>query len=156
MLNPLREIAAAANECGVVTIVDAVSSLGGVPLPVDEWGIDVCVTVSNKCFACPPGLAPISVSRRAWSAEIANYLAKPLIEKFGILPDTDPDLFLCALYYKTFVASQAPDEGYRAEMLAPGGELSQAIVAESRSATNSIPVALISESADGLTTEESP
>lgn len=67
VLNPLREIAAAANECGVVTIVDAVSSLGGVPLPVDEWGIDVCVTVSNKCFACPPGLAPISISPRAWA-----------------------------------------------------------------------------------------
>ena len=67
VLNPVREIAAAANERNVVTIVDAVSSLGGVPLPVDEWGIDVCVTVSNKCFACPPGLAPISVSPRAWA-----------------------------------------------------------------------------------------
>jgi len=67
VLNPLRDIVAAANEFGVVTIVDAVSSLGGVPLLVDEWGIDVCVTVSNKCFACPPGVAPISVSPRAWA-----------------------------------------------------------------------------------------
>jgi len=40
--------------------------LGGVPLPVDEWGIDVCGTVINKCLACPPGVAPISVSPRAW------------------------------------------------------------------------------------------
>lgn len=67
VLNPLRDIAAAANEFGVVSIVDAVSSLGGVPLLVDEWGIDVCVTVSNKCFACPPGVAPISISPRAWA-----------------------------------------------------------------------------------------
>lgn len=65
-LNPLAEIAAVANEQGVPIIVDAVSSLGGVPLPVDEWGIDVCVTVANKCLACPPGLALVSVGPRAW------------------------------------------------------------------------------------------
>lgn len=66
VLNPVQEIAAVAHEFDVPIILDAVSSLAGVPLPVDEWGIDVCVTVANKCLACPPGLAPISVSRRAW------------------------------------------------------------------------------------------
>lgn len=66
VLNPLQEIAAVTHESGVPIIVDAVSSLGGVPLPVDEWHIDVCVTVVNKCLACPPGLAPLSVSQRAW------------------------------------------------------------------------------------------
>jgi alanine-glyoxylate transaminase / serine-glyoxylate transaminase / serine-pyruvate transaminase len=66
VLNPLQEIAAVTNEFGVPIIVDAVSSLGGVPLPVDDWQIDVCVTVINKCLACPPGLAPMSVSQRAW------------------------------------------------------------------------------------------
>jgi alanine-glyoxylate transaminase / serine-glyoxylate transaminase / serine-pyruvate transaminase len=66
VLNPLQEISAVAGEFGVPVIVDAVSSLGGVPLPVDEWNIDVCVTVINKCLACPPGLAPMSVSQRAW------------------------------------------------------------------------------------------
>lgn len=66
VLNPLQEIASVANEFGVPLIVDAVSSLGGVPLPVDEWGIDVCVSVINKCLACPPGIAPLSVSQRAW------------------------------------------------------------------------------------------
>jgi alanine-glyoxylate transaminase/serine-glyoxylate transaminase/serine-pyruvate transaminase len=66
VLNPLRDLAAVANEFGVPIIADAVSSLGGVPLPVDEWGIDVCVTVINKCLACPPGLAPLSVGQRAW------------------------------------------------------------------------------------------
>ena len=66
VLNPLREIAAVARELDVPVIVDAVSSMGGVPLPVDEWGIDVCVTVINKCLACPPAIAPISISRRAW------------------------------------------------------------------------------------------
>jgi alanine-glyoxylate transaminase/serine-glyoxylate transaminase/serine-pyruvate transaminase len=66
VLNPLQEIAAVAREFDVPIIVDAVSSLGGVPLPVDEWGIDVCVSVTNKCLACPPGVAPLSVSQRAW------------------------------------------------------------------------------------------
>jgi len=66
VLNPLPEIAAVARELEVPIIVDAVSSLGGVPLPVDQWGIDVCVTVINKCLACPPAVAPISISQRAW------------------------------------------------------------------------------------------
>ena len=53
-------------QAGLPIIVDAVSSLGGTPLPVDEWGIDVCVTVANKCLECPPGLAFISATPRAW------------------------------------------------------------------------------------------
>ncbi len=66
VLNPLQEIVSVSREFEVPIVVDAVSSLGGIPLPVDEWGIDVCVTVSNKCLAAPAGLAPISVSQRAW------------------------------------------------------------------------------------------
>jgi alanine-glyoxylate transaminase/serine-glyoxylate transaminase/serine-pyruvate transaminase len=66
ILNPVQQIAAVAQEFGVPLVVDAVSSLGGVPLPVDDWGIDICVTVSNKCLAAPAGLAPLSVSQRAW------------------------------------------------------------------------------------------
>jgi alanine-glyoxylate transaminase/serine-glyoxylate transaminase/serine-pyruvate transaminase len=66
VLNPLPEIVAVARELEVPIIVDAVSSMGGVPLPVDELGIDVCVTVANKCLACPPGLALISVGEGAW------------------------------------------------------------------------------------------
>ncbi len=66
VLNPLPEIVSVARELEVPIIVDAVSSMGGVPLPVDELGIDVCVTVANKCLACPPGVAPISVGAGAW------------------------------------------------------------------------------------------
>jgi len=66
VLNPLQEIVAIAGEFGVPLILDAVSTLGGIPLPVDGWGIDVCVTVGNKCLAGPIGLVPISVSQRAW------------------------------------------------------------------------------------------
>lgn len=66
VLNPLQEISAVSREFEVPIIADAVSSLGGVPLPVDEWGIDICVTVVNKCLACPAGVVPLSVSQRAW------------------------------------------------------------------------------------------
>lgn len=46
-------------------VVDAVSNLGGDDLPVDKWGVDVCVTASQKCLAAPPGVAPLSLSKRA-------------------------------------------------------------------------------------------
>ena len=46
-------------------LVDAVTSLGGVPLKVDEWGIDICYSGTQKCLSCPPGLAPITFSSKA-------------------------------------------------------------------------------------------
>ncbi len=66
VVNPVREIAAVANEFGVPIVVDAVSALGGVPLAMDEWGIDICASASQKCLGAPPGLGPIAVSPRAW------------------------------------------------------------------------------------------
>lgn len=60
----LREIGKFTKERGIFLIVDAISILGGDKLPVDEWGIDVCATASQKCLACPPGLALVSVSDR--------------------------------------------------------------------------------------------
>ena len=66
VVNPVREIAAAANEFGVPVVIDAVSALGGLPLSMDEWGIDVCASASQKCLGAPPGLGPIAVSPRAW------------------------------------------------------------------------------------------
>jgi alanine-glyoxylate transaminase / serine-glyoxylate transaminase / serine-pyruvate transaminase len=66
VLNPLPELAAAVRAAGRVLLVDAVSSLAGTELPVDAWGIDVCVTAANKCLEAPPGLAIVSVGPRAW------------------------------------------------------------------------------------------
>ena len=65
-MNPLGEIAAVLREFpDVISIVDAVSSLSAVPLPKDDWGIDVLITGSQKALALPPGLALCSVSDRA-------------------------------------------------------------------------------------------
>lgn len=68
VLQPLREIAAQAHEVGALVVVDAVTSLGGVPVEVDATGLDVCYSGSQKCLSCPPGLAPVTVSPRALEA----------------------------------------------------------------------------------------
>ncbi len=72
VLNPVAEIARVAHEFGLAVIVDAVSSLGGVELDVDNWGIDICVGVPNKCLAAVPGVALMSVSPRAWEMAHRN------------------------------------------------------------------------------------
>ncbi|MFQ5743967.1 MAG: pyridoxal-phosphate-dependent aminotransferase family protein [Acidobacteriota bacterium] len=72
VLNPVEPIAAAAREHGALSIIDAVASLGGTDLPVDRWGVDLCISVSNKCLAAPPGISAISVSAPAWDAIDAN------------------------------------------------------------------------------------
>jgi len=58
------------NDCFYV--VDSVSILGGVELPVDKWNIDVCMTGSQKALAAPPGISPISISPRAKKYMIEN------------------------------------------------------------------------------------
>jgi alanine-glyoxylate transaminase/serine-glyoxylate transaminase/serine-pyruvate transaminase len=65
VLQPLDEIIQLAHERGALAIVDAVTSLGGIPLDVDALGIDVCYSGTQKCIGSPPGLAPITVSPRA-------------------------------------------------------------------------------------------
>lgn len=72
VLNPVEPICQAAHAIGAVTILDAVSSLAGTELLVDEWGVDLCATVGNKGLAAQPGLAAIAVSERAWAAIDAN------------------------------------------------------------------------------------
>jgi len=67
ILNPIREIAETAREYGALFVVDAISSLGGETLKMDEWGIDICVSASQKCLESPPGLALIAVNGTVWS-----------------------------------------------------------------------------------------
>ena len=62
---PIEEIAKTVHDSGALLVVDAVTSLGGVPVEVDGWGIDVIYSGSQKCLSCPPGLAPISFNERA-------------------------------------------------------------------------------------------
>ena len=75
--NDLKAIAALVREYDKVLLVDAISSLGCIDLPVDEWGCDVVVTGSQKGWMIPPGLAMVSVNERAWKAH-----AEAMIPRF--------------------------------------------------------------------------
>ena len=62
---PLEGIGKLCREYGPLFLVDAVTSLGGSPLYVDAWEIDLCYSGSQKCLGCPPGMAPVTLSERA-------------------------------------------------------------------------------------------
>lgn len=68
MLNPIKEICTLLKSYGILTVVDAVASLGGVYINVDEWNIDILLCASQKCFSLPPGLTFLSISENAISA----------------------------------------------------------------------------------------
>src|SRR5690606_38359708 len=70
-------------------LADTVTSLGGLPLFVDAWGIDVAYSGTQKCLSCPPGLAPLTLGPRAVEklnnrrSKVANwYLDMSLISKY--------------------------------------------------------------------------
>src|ERR671919_344901 len=63
----VQSIAKAAAEAGAITVVDAVSSLGAVPLETDAWGVDVVVSGSQKALMTPPGIAMVTASEEAWA-----------------------------------------------------------------------------------------
>ena len=65
VLTPLPEIIDVIHRHGALAIVDAVTSLGGHDMRVDDWGVDVCYSGTQKCLGAPPGLAPITLSERA-------------------------------------------------------------------------------------------
>lgn len=66
--NPADKISSLLNKYGIISVVDSVSAIGGEPLEVDEWGMDVVIGGSQKCISSPPGLTFISISKRAWNA----------------------------------------------------------------------------------------
>jgi len=75
VVHDVRAIAEALRPGGALLVVDAVSSLGGVELAMDEWGVDVVVSGSQKALMTPPGLAFAAASKRAWA--IAEQAALP-------------------------------------------------------------------------------
>ena len=88
-LQPLEEIAQVVHQHGALLIVDAVTSLGGLPVRVDEVGIDYCYSGTQKCLSVPPGLGPLTISPRAEeqlqarSSKVANwYLDLSMVQKY--------------------------------------------------------------------------
>jgi len=89
VLQPLEEISRIVHKAGALFLVDAVTSLGGCELKIDEWGIDICYSATQKCLSAPPGLSPISFSPAAESAINTRksriqswYLDVSLIQKY--------------------------------------------------------------------------
>jgi aspartate aminotransferase-like enzyme len=102
----LEELGELCADNDTLLMVDAISILGGDKLPVDDWNVDVCVTASQKCLMCPPGLSFISVSEKAWTkirskkASRSYYLSLPMYAKYiqdGYTPFTPAVSLLYAL-----------------------------------------------------------
>lgn len=68
VLSDARALAEVARRHGVLTVVDTVTSLAGLPVQVDAWGLDAVYAGSQKCLSAPPGLAPVTLSPRALEA----------------------------------------------------------------------------------------
>jgi alanine-glyoxylate transaminase/serine-glyoxylate transaminase/serine-pyruvate transaminase len=88
-LQPVTEIAKVVHDQGGILIVDAVTSLGGVPVLVDEWDLDVCYSGTQKCLGAPPGLGPITLGPRAVEklqnrkTKVSNwYLDLSIVQKY--------------------------------------------------------------------------
>ncbi len=64
-LTPVKELSRLAHDAGALFLLDAVTSLGGCPVAIDDWQVDAVYSGTQKCLSCPPGLAPVSFSPRA-------------------------------------------------------------------------------------------
>jgi alanine-glyoxylate transaminase/serine-glyoxylate transaminase/serine-pyruvate transaminase len=67
-LTPVEEISRLTREAGALLLLDTVTSLGGCPVRLDDWGVDAVYSGTQKCLSCPPGLSPVSLSPRALEA----------------------------------------------------------------------------------------
>jgi alanine-glyoxylate transaminase/serine-glyoxylate transaminase/serine-pyruvate transaminase len=76
VLQPLEEISRIAHEHGALLLADAVTSLSGCELRIDDWGIDVCYSGTQKCLSAPPGMAPLTMSAQAMEV-VANRREPP-------------------------------------------------------------------------------
>jgi (S)-ureidoglycine---glyoxylate transaminase len=89
MSQPLAEIGAICRAHGALLVVDAVVTLGGVPVEVDAWSVDVCFAATQKCLGCPSGMSPITYNARAEEAMagrrtpvISNYLDLTQLQRY--------------------------------------------------------------------------
>ncbi|MBS7248931.1 MAG: alanine--glyoxylate aminotransferase family protein [Candidatus Freyarchaeota archaeon] len=116
--NPVEEISKIVKSHGALLIVDAISSMGGDYVPVDDWKIDLCLAGSQKCLAIPPGFSFISVSDEAWEVikktkrkafyfDLVNY--KKSLEKTP--PQTPYTIAITLLYALEDALNLMFDEG---------------------------------------------
>ena len=88
--NPIASIGDLVKENGALFLVDAVTSVGGMPVEMDNWGIDALYSGTQKCLSCPPGLSPVSFSAKA---------VEKLMNRKSKVPNWYLDLSLIANYW---------------------------------------------------------
>lgn len=88
-LQPLEAMGRIIREYGGIFLIDCVTSLGGIPVEIDAWDIDIAYSGTQKCLSCPPGLGPLTVGDRARATirrrttPVANwYLDLAMIESY--------------------------------------------------------------------------
>lgn len=87
VLNPVAELAAIAHAHGAVTVVDAVTSLGGHPVDVSGWKLGACYSCTQKCIGAPSGLAPLAFAPPAQQRRVRSrsfYLDLALLEDYWV------------------------------------------------------------------------
>jgi alanine-glyoxylate transaminase/serine-glyoxylate transaminase/serine-pyruvate transaminase len=87
VVNPVQDLVAAARNAGALSIVDAVTSLGAVPLHTEEWGVDACYSCTQKGLGAPSGLAPVTFSARAKERRVTSrsfYFDLALLEDYWL------------------------------------------------------------------------
>ncbi|HWN84207.1 MAG TPA: alanine--glyoxylate aminotransferase family protein [Vicinamibacterales bacterium] len=85
VINPVKELAAIAREYGALTIVDMVTSLGGHPVDLAGWGVDIAYSCSQKCIGAPSGMSPVAYSGAARAKMVkcrSFYLDLKLLEDY--------------------------------------------------------------------------
>jgi alanine-glyoxylate transaminase/serine-glyoxylate transaminase/serine-pyruvate transaminase len=85
VINPVKELAAIAREYGALTVVDTVTSLGGHPVDLTGWGVDVAYSCSQKCIGAPSGMSPVAISGAARGRMVkcrSFYLDLKLLEDY--------------------------------------------------------------------------
>ena len=113
----VEEASMSARDHGAFSVIDAISSLGGYAIPVDRWGVDVCITGSQKCIAAPPGLALLSVSKRVVdfiksSPPKTRYFEIPRYLEYGARGETPFTPALPLIYALDEALNELLEEGF--------------------------------------------
>jgi alanine-glyoxylate transaminase/serine-glyoxylate transaminase/serine-pyruvate transaminase len=117
VVNPVAEIAQAANAHGALTVVDAVTSLGAVPLEFGVWQIDACYSCSQKGLGAPSGMAPVIFSERALLRKVkcrSFYLDLDLLQDYWIRRKYHHTISAPLVYALSEALAEVEEEGLEA------------------------------------------
>ena len=129
--NPVKEIGDLLKGSDTLYLVDTVTAIGGIPIEVDNWGIDICYAGSQKCLSCPPGASPITFSERAieviksrnckvpnWSLDM-TLLTQYWGGKTRVYHHTPPINMMYALYQAVYdIIEEGPEKVFARHALA--------------------------------------